>query len=161
MDDDEQILPEYSDPEPVLDEYGKVKWFIDKNTKLLVYTNKDFDIRKTLWELPKWKDYGNLNMSDVYNDMVQITKKVIFFSEQIEYKIFNLLIISTQKQECWFTVGFPVFIGPPNSGKSTCLETIAQMGYRIVKSINPTFAAMPRLTHYHRGGLLIDEAQDK
>jgi hypothetical protein len=71
------------------------------------------------------------------------------------------LIISTWKEESWHKIGFPVFIGPYNSGKTTCLHAIAQMGYRIVKAINPSFASMPRLTHYHRGGLLIDEAHDK
>jgi len=160
MDDDEEYLTDYSDPEPVIDKDGNVKWFIDKNRDLLPFC-EDFEIRKILWELPKYKDYDNLSMVDVFNEMMELTKKTIYFSESIEYKILNLWIISTWKQECWHTIGFPVFIGPHNSGKTTCLQAIAQMGYRFVKAINPSFASMPRLTHYHRGGLLIDEAHDR
>jgi len=160
LDNDNSTTINSIDPEPIVNSEGEVRWIIDDISEPVTVVDKEFAVRKILWELPELKTFEQLDMHEVYNNMLEISKKVLGFSEEIEYKIFNLWIISTWKQECWDTVGFPVFIGPYNSGKSTCLQTIAQMGYRIVKSINPTFAVMPRLTHYHRGALLIDEAHD-
>lgn len=118
-------------------------------------------INSDLWKIPFWKDIDNLDMKTTYKKMLELIKKLIVFSDEIEYKIYTLWIISTWKLECWTTVGFPCFIGLPNSGKSQALRLIHYLGYRSPKASGVTMAAIPRLCHYHQVTLLIDEAHNK
>lgn len=120
-------------------------------------------INPDLWKLPIWKDIPkeNLDMKKVYNDMLNLIKKLLVFSDEIEYKIYVLWIISTWKNGSWDTVGFPVFIGIPNSGKTRALRIIAELGYRAVKSSATTPAVVPRLCHYYNATLTIDEAHNR
>jgi len=114
-----------------------------------------------LWKIPIWKDIENLDMKLTYKKMLDLIKKLIVFSDEIEYKIYALWIISTWKLESWGTVGFPCFIGLPNSGKSQALILIHYLGYRAPKASGVTMAAIPRLCHHHNVTLLIDEAHNK
>ena len=120
-------------------------------------------INQDLWKLPTWKDIPveELNMLEVYDDMLALIKKLLIFSEEIEYEIYTLWIISTWKLECWDTVGYPIFIGLPDSGKSRALRIITQLGYRVLKASGVKQAVIPRLCHYHNITLLIDEAHTK
>ncbi len=128
-----------------------------KFTKITEYINPD------LWKLPIWKDISvdELDMIGLYDDMVNLIKKLVVFSEELEYKIYVLWIISTWKLECWDAVGFPVFIGIPNSGKSRALRIIHNLAYRAPKASGIKAAAIPRLCHYYNITLLIDEAHSK
>jgi len=120
-------------------------------------------IKKEFWKLPKWKDIPieELNLPILFDDLQDMIKKLVVFSDDIEYKIFTLWIISTWKLESWDSVGFPVFIGIPNSGKSRALQIISELSYRAVKSSGVTAAVIPRLCHYWNVTLTIDEAHNK
>jgi hypothetical protein len=120
-------------------------------------------INPDLWKLPIWRDIpvDDINMLGVYDDMMKLIKDLLVFSEDIEYKVYTLWIISTWKLETWDTVGFPIFIGIPDSGKSRALRIIHQLSYRAPKASGVKQAAIPRLCHYHNITLLIDEAHNK
>lgn len=120
-------------------------------------------INPDLWILPEWNNDSDTvqDKKKMYEEMLKLIKKLVVFSSDIEYKIFTLWIISTWKLESWDTVGFPIFIGIPNSGKSRSLRIISELGYRAPKASGVTAAAVPRLTHYHNATILIDEAHSK
>ncbi len=118
-------------------------------------------IMTDLWELPKWEDLPILDMKQVYQDIYDLTKKLVIFQSDIEAKIFTLWAISTWKNGCWDVVGFPVFLGLRNSGKTTALMLLYHLCHRAVETSGITFKALPRLTHYYNAILLIDEAHNK
>jgi hypothetical protein len=116
-----------------------------------------------LWKLPIWEDISaeDLDMLGIYDDALTLIKKILILPEEIHYKIFTLWIISTWKTGHWSSVGFPIFRGEYNTGKTTALDIIRELGYRMIHSAGTTFPAMVRATHYHHAGLLIDEASDR
>lgn len=116
-------------------------------------------INLDLWKLPKWKDIPieDLDMLNTYYDMVNLVKQLLIFPYDIQYEIFVLWIISTWKTGHWNSVGFPVFRGFIDSGKTRALDIIRELGYRVVQAVNLTFPAMVRLTHFHNANLLVDE----
>jgi len=150
------------DDEPVMaksDGKLKLRWLNNGNLLAHPHDKRNID-RNDFWILPEYKEFENLDMKDVYCFMTTTIKKVLVLGEEIEYKLFTLWIISTWKVENWYYVGFPIFTGGHDCGKSTALQIIAQCGYRMFNSVNPSYAVMPRITHYHNGGLLIDEAHN-
>ena len=118
-------------------------------------------INMDLWKIPVWEDLEDLDMLEVYDDMVKLMKRCIVFPEEIHYKIFTLWIISTWKMGHWSSVGFPVLLGDHDSGKTRVLDIIRELGYRMIHAAGTTFPAMVRATHYHQAGLIIDEASDR
>jgi len=118
-------------------------------------------INPDLWPWPVWHHWPDLNHTDTYNTILALVKSVLVFLKEIEYKIFVLWIISTWKLECWDSVGFPAFIGIPNSGKSRALRVIHQLAYRAPKASGVKQAAIPRLCENYNITLLIDEAHTK
>lgn len=120
-------------------------------------------INPDMWKLPNWKDIPieELDMKKVYDDMLALVKSCVVFPESIHYKLFVLWIISSWKVENWRSVGFLIFKGPDNSGKTRALELIREMGYRMVHCAWITFPAIRRLTHFHNAGLLIDDMSSK
>ena len=114
-----------------------------------------------LFKLPKWKGITDLDMLAVFHDTKDLMRQLVVFPDEISYSIFTLWIISTWKYHCWGTVGFPVFLGLPNSGKTTALLIAQKLGYRAVETSGVTFASIPRLSHYWNVTLLIDEAHNR
>lgn len=110
------------------------------------------------WKLPYWEYIEDLSMIEVYCDLLGLLKQVIIFPDEIYYKIFALWIISQYKRESWNSVGYWIFRGMPNSGKTRALELIHELGYRAIQTSNTTFVAMCRLSHYNNAVVLIDEA---
>lgn len=120
-------------------------------------------INPDLWKLPKWKDIpiNEINMKSVFEDILRLMKKLLILPEEIYYKILSLWIISTWKTGYWSSVGFPIFEGEFNTGKTTALDFICELGYWMIHSAGTTFPAMVRATHFHNAGLCIDEASDR
>lgn len=135
------------------DEDGKISFRIDDNE----------EINPDLWKIPEWKDIPpeELDMKKLFEDTLSLIKKLVVFQKEIEYKIYVLWIFSTWKLEAWDTVGFPVFIGMPDSGKTRALRIIHKLAYRTLKASGTTQAVIPRLCHYYNITLLIDEAHAK
>lgn len=113
-----------------------------------------------LWNYPIAKSMKNLDMAETYNQILNLAKKVIIFSEEVEYKLLTLWTISTWKLGCWRSVGFPIFVGPPESGKSTCLSFLNQLAFRGVKMSGSTDLVIPRLSDQWNVTMLFDEAHD-
>ena len=130
----------------------------DRVTKFELVT--DF-INMDLWKIPIWKDIKELDMLEIYDDMLKLVKKCVIFPEEIHYKLFVLWIISTWKTGHWSSVGFPVLLGDHDSGKTRALDLIRELAYRMIHSAGTTFPAMVRATHFYQAGLLIDEASDR
>lgn len=120
-------------------------------------------INADLWKLPYWVDIQkeNLDFKKTYNEIIKIMKKLLVLPEEMHYKIISLWIISTWKSGYWNTVAFPIFRGEYNTGKTTALDFICELGYRMIHSAGTTFPAMVRATHFHNAGLCIDEASDR
>lgn len=131
-----------------------------RNSSFNVVTKK---INPDLWKLPKWQDIPveDLDMLNTYNDTIALIKQLLILPDEILYKILTLWIISTWKTGHWDAVAFPIFRGEYNTGKSTALDIIRELGYRMIHSAGTTFPAMVRGTHFHHAGLLIDEASDR
>ncbi len=129
-----------------------------KKTNFKQETN---EINTDLWKLPIWKDDKDLNMFEVYDELLKIWKRCVVFPEEIFYKIFTLIVISTWKTGYWTSFGFPILLGDPDSGKTRVLDLMRELGYRMIHSAGTTFPAMVRATHFHQAGLLIDEASDR
>lgn len=110
------------------------------------------------WKLTHWTPLEDISMIEVFDDLVKLLKQVIMFPDEIYYRMYALWIISQYKWECWNSVGFWIFRGLPNSGKTRALELIKELGYRAIQTSNTTFVAMCRLTHYNNATVLVDEA---
>ena len=128
--------------------------------------NSDFKpttdiINPDLWKLPYWTDMENLDLTAMFIDSLALVKKCIVFVEEIQYKIYLLWIISSYKSESFESIGFPMFIGLIDSGKSRALDLIREIGYRMVHCASISFPAMVRCTHFFGAGILLDEAQNK
>lgn len=120
-------------------------------------------INTDLWKLPKWEDIpsDDIDMPGLYLDTLELVKKCIIFVDEIYYKIFVLWIFSTWKFECWESVGWPLFLGLIDSGKSRGLDIIRELGWRMLPSTGITMPAMVRASHYFNAGICLDEIQHK
>jgi len=118
-------------------------------------------INNDLWKIPTWKNIDDLDMFSVYDDMLKLVKRCVIFPEEIQYKLITLWIISTWKTGHWSSVGFPLFLGDHDSGKTRALDIMRELAYRMIHSAGTTFPAMVRATHFYHAGLIIDEASDR
>jgi DNA-directed RNA polymerase subunit RPC12/RpoP len=119
-------------------------------------------VNPDLWKFPKWKDIPDFDMKQTYYDIINLIKKCLIFVDDIQYKIFTLWIISTWKIESWESVGFLIFIGLIDSGKSKALDILKELSWRMINAgSGVTFPAMVRSTHFYGAGILLDEIHDK
>ncbi|MCK4821234.1 hypothetical protein KA005_36045, partial [bacterium] len=127
------------------------------------FENITKNINPDLWKLPQWKDIPveDLDMLGVYNDMLALVKRCIIFPEEIYYKIFTLWIISSWKVESWNAVGFLIFRGLIESGKTRALDILRELGYRMMHTSGVSFPAMVRASHNWKAGILLDEIDNK
>ena len=118
------------------------------------------NIKEGIWKLPIWREQ-EVDTLDVYDSLNNLVRELVIFPEEIQYKIFNLWIISTWKLGCWETVGFPVFRGIISSGKTRAINIIGELAYRSVQASSATFASIARLSHHWHVTLTIDEANNR
>jgi len=117
---------------------------------------------ENLWKLPKWHDIPieSIDMLDVFDTQMDLSKQCLIFPEGILYKIFNLWIISTYHIEIWDSVGFLSFLGIHDSGKTRALDFISELAYRMIHGGSGiSFPAMCRGTHFYNAGILFDQAE--
>lgn len=119
-----------------------------------------FDNPKNLWCVPIWEDI-EVDMFEVYDDIMKILKKTIKFVEEIHYKLFALWIIATYKHPTWETIPYFNFKGLPASGKTRAMEVAKLLAYRAVLVSAITFTAVVRINHHFNATLLIDEIDTK
>lgn len=133
----------------------------DRNSNfVLIYP----EINPQLWRIPiyhKIKDFDLSEMIKVYDETIELLKRTIIFPKDIQYKIFTLWVFSTWKIEYWDAVGFLIFTGEIDSGKTRGLDLLSYLGYRMLQTVGVTFPAMVRATHYYHAGILMDEAHNK
>jgi len=119
---------------------------------------------QNLWKLTKWQDIPkeDLDMVNIFETMVDLSKKCLIFPDETLYKIYNLWIISTYHINIWESVGWLSFIGLHDSGKTRALDYISELAYRTVHGgSGVSFPAMVRATHYYGSGILLDQAETK
>jgi len=116
-----------------------------------------------LWKIPIWKDIPveDLDMQNIYLDMLKLIKQCIVFPEELQYKVYTLWIISTWKTGCWTTIPFLIFRGLIETGKTRALELIRVFGYRSIHSAGLSSKAMFRFTDLYDANILIDEIDNK
>jgi hypothetical protein len=139
-----------------------------KNSKLLLCNQLEaffmgpplLVLDEGLWKYPIAKSMKNLDIVEIYNQIINLARKVIVFSEEVEYKILTLWVLSTWKLGCWRSVGFPIFVGLPESGKSTCMSFLNQLSFRGVKMSGSTDLVISRLSDCWNVTMLFDEAHD-
>jgi len=117
-------------------------------------------IKTGIWKLPIWEE-NEVDPFEIYDTINNVMHELVIFPEEIYYKIFALWIISTWKQECWETVGFPVFRGIIGSGKTRALNVIQALAYRSVPAAIVSFSALSRLSEYWNISITIDEANNR
>jgi len=117
-------------------------------------------IKTDIWKLPVWEE-SEVDPFEIYDTIINVMHELVIFPEEILYKIFTLWIISTWKQECWETVGFPVFRGIIGSGKTRALNVIQALAYRSVPAAIVSFSALSRLSEYWNISITIDEANNR
>jgi len=145
-------------PNPPIECY-KSQGGCDRTSQFNVFTKI---INPDLWKLPKWNDLPELNMKESYENATSLIRNCLIFVEDIQYKLFTLWNISQYKIENWESVGWLIFLGLPDSGKTKALDLIRELGWRIVDTgSGVTFPAVVRAAHYHSAGILFDEAHDK
>lgn len=116
-------------------------------------------INPDFWKIPIWND---VEPGNIFEDADKLIRKSIIFSEEIQYKIFNLDIHSSYFMDEFETIGYLAFIGMIESGKSRGLDLIAELGWRMINAGSGiSFPAMVRGTHFYGAGILVDEAHDK
>jgi len=118
----------------------------------------------SLWKLPKWIDIPkeDIKIIDVYKQLNEITTKTLIFPEEILYKIYDLSIISGYFIDEWESIGWLLFVGLHDSGKSRALDFISEVGYRMVHAgSGVTFPAVVRASHDYTAGVLIDQCEKK
>lgn len=98
---------------------------------------------------------------NVFAEMMDFTKKYLVFSNEDEYPIYCLGIISTWKPHWFASTPYFQFIGPIESGKTLALEIIKLLSYRGLLGPAVTPAALPRLIEKYRTNLLLDQAEIK
>lgn len=98
---------------------------------------------------------------DAYAEMMQFVKDYLVFSNEGEYAIFCLGIISTWKPHWFASTPYYQFIGPIESGKTLALDIIRLLSYRGLMGPAVTPAALPRLIEKYRCNLLLDQAEIK
>jgi len=121
------------------------------------------NINKDNWKIPHWKELSTdeINMLDVYHELLDLIKRCIVFPEDKVYEIYTLYIIATYKKEAFSTAPYFMFRGLPESGKSRALDLLWELGYRMVLSTSVTFSALCRLSHFYGAGVLVDEIDNK
>lgn len=121
------------------------------------------EINEDIWKLPHWKEIPieDLNMIEIYYDLLDLTKRCVVFPDEMQYKILVLWIIASYKKECFDTIPFLIFRGLIESGKTRALGILRELGYRMMHTSGVTFPAMIRATNNWGAGILIDEIDNK
>ncbi|MFW6121185.1 MAG: hypothetical protein ACOC80_09855 [Petrotogales bacterium] len=115
------------------------------------------------WKLPRWKEIPreDLDMLGTFIDLKNLLKQTIVFSDELEYDFFSLWIIASYKREAFDSICFLMFQGLIESGKSTGLDLLRELGYQMIHTTGVTFPAMCRYTDKWHAGILIDEIDHK
>ena len=98
---------------------------------------------------------------NVFAEMREFVKDRLVFSNESEYSIFCLGIISTWKDHWFDSTPYFQFIGAIESGKTRALEIIKLLSYRGLIGPAITPAALPRLIEKYKSNLLLDQAEIK
>jgi DNA-directed RNA polymerase subunit RPC12/RpoP len=120
----------------------------------------DIEVPKNIWRIPIWIDL-DIDMFEIYDDLIKLLKQTIKFQEEIQYKIFALWIIATYKHPLWETIPYLHFKGLPASGKTRAMEMAKLLAYRSVLVSGITFTAIVRINHNYNVSLCIDEIDSK
>jgi hypothetical protein len=137
----------------------KGKKFYMHNGKLTPATKEEEEhIYWKILNIPKYKG-EKVDKKKLYLDILEISKKLFVLSEEIEYKIYSLWILSTWKIHAFESVGFISFVSQHNSGKTKLLEGIRLMGNKgVLASTTP--AVIPKLSDMICALPLVDESHD-
>uniref|UniRef100_A0A7V4KEQ4 DUF3631 domain-containing protein n=1 Tax=Fervidobacterium pennivorans TaxID=93466 RepID=A0A7V4KEQ4_FERPE len=97
----------------------------------------------------------------LFEKIVDYVKSQVYLLNEEDYLLETAFIILSWMPEILDIAPYLRFYAPKGSGKTTNLEAISRLAFRSLLSVNPTFASIPRLAHYHGTFLAIDEARIK
>lgn len=95
---------------------------------------------------------------EVYKDVYEYVKDHLVLKDD-EYHIMTLWIMSTYLVDDFNTAPYLIFIAPKSSGKTQCLNVIAELGYRAFLTVSVTAPAIFRAIDSWHITPLIDESE--
>lgn len=99
----------------------------------------------------------NLYYERVFDKLLNLAKKSVYFKEVQDYYLYVASIILTWIPEITDVIPFIRFLQQHGSGKSIALRFVHKFAFRSVYGSNITKASLARLAHYHGVTLLLDE----
>jgi len=108
------------------------------------------------WILPPPpKDYGS--HESLWKAVRDYAYEHIDFEEEIQYDVYTAWIMSTWTVERWDSVSYLWFTGPPSSGKTRCLDVLAQLVFRPLQSPSVSASSIYRALDALHPTFLLDE----
>jgi len=96
---------------------------------------------------------------DVYQQIIDILEKTLYYDEKILYHIHALWIMASYRQEDFNTAPYLQFIAPVASGKTRALEITSLLAYRGVLYATISPAALCREISKYRVTPCVDQAE--
>jgi len=101
----------------------------------------------------------NLSYEELFDSLLGLSKKVVYFENESDYLFFVAKIILSWIQEISDSMPFLRFLQQYRTGKTTALTFLYYFMYRALLTATVTPAVIPRLAHYHNASLLLDETK--
>ncbi len=108
------------------------------------------------WVLPPPpKSYGSLE--NLWKRVREYVYEHIDFEYDVQYDVYTAWVLASWTQERWDTAPYLWFTGPSNSGKTRCLDVLAQLVYRPLLSPSVSAASIYRALDSYHPTFLLDE----
>lgn len=114
------------------------------------------DLKKFVKEYTAFKSVPP-NGNELFNEIVNLIKRHIELEQDIDYYLLAAWIIGTYFSPIFQAYPFLHVKAPKRSGKSQCLNLLAQLGFNAIKS-RPSLPALGDTVDSLRGTYLIDQA---
>lgn len=139
---------------------GDKSYYFDKRGRRLVRIEEKWSVAGLKQIL---KDYAAVkplvSPHNVFERLVALAKRYIELEQELDYHLLIAWILGTYFSPIFYAYPFLHIKAPKRSGKSQCLNFIAQLGFNAIKA-HPSLAALSDTVDSLRGTYLIDQADD-